>query len=153
MSCTSFSVACCVLYPYPCSPRYQHHTRLAPRWVYVFRSGSSKWSQSAACDHVVGDRVAPDPKTGSPRLVPVIVHQVQPVVAVPNARRVRRVVSGTPNDMNRKTVQTAVCERPVPPAEVLVRNLLVGFRVSAAVAHVDDIIAVVQVVLVTASAP
>ena len=91
----------------------------------------------------------PDPKTGSPRLVPVVVHKVQPVVAVPSARRVRRVVAGTPNDPNRKTVQTAICERLVPPAEILVRDLLVGFLGSAAVSRVDAHVAVVQVVLVT----
>jgi hypothetical protein len=57
-------------------------------------------------------------------------------------------VAATPNDPNLKTVQTAVRERPVPPAEVLVRDLLVGFLVPAAVSHVDDLVAVVQVVFV-----
>jgi len=39
MSCTSFfSVARCVIYPYPCSPRYQPHTSSRPE-VGVRSSG------------------------------------------------------------------------------------------------------------------
>ena len=36
MSCTSFSRLLHSFYPYPCSRRYQHRTRLVSRWGYIF---------------------------------------------------------------------------------------------------------------------
>src|SRR5829696_2839930 len=76
--------------------------------------------------------VAPDPEAGSSLRLPVIIHHVEPIVAVSTARRVGRVEVGAPDDAYRKTFCAAARQCEVPPRQALVRYLSAALRVSSA---------------------
>ena len=55
------------------------------------------------------------PREASPSpAVPVVIYQIQPVVAVARARRIGQVAALIPDDAHRKTIQAVVKESPVP---------------------------------------
>src|SRR5215217_8519909 len=81
--------------------------------------------------------VAPHREASPSLVLPVVIHQIHPVVAVARARRIGQVAALTPDDPHRKTIQAIVKESPVPQTEGLIRNLTYGSGVPASVPGVD----------------
>src|SRR5215211_367043 len=96
------------------------------------------------------ESVAPHQEARPPPDLPVVVYQIQPVVAVARARRMGRLVTLAPDDPHRKTIQAAVGQSPVPQTEGLIGDLASSIRVPASVPGVDDQITEILVVLVAA---
>ena len=137
-------------------PRVPHDPRrhsLGMSWGSAFPSGALHpgYVRHGFLGRQPNQSKLPDSKTTSTELAPVVCDAVQPVIAIARSRRSRSVTFEAPDHADWQALILARNQSRVPGViECLIRDLLTGRPVIPAGSCVDDLVALIDVILVTA---